>query len=337
MGMKEQWENINIDEIEPMEVTEMEKARVKQHIIKQQPKKKMGAFAKVSAAAVIFVSGLTAAGVASPALAERIPFMQNIIAFITDNPLDEAKSENAPALLQVSEDKGIKVMVDRAIFDGTTLTVYYAVESKEDLGDYPSFSEQPVIKGSTGSTGRYTLEKISDNTYVGVTTVTPHGKKFESVDVTWDLGILTTDRKKEISGNWSFAFTLDAEQATTLPLQYSIQEEGVSLHLTELRQTPSITTIYYSTAMAEELKGKYGSVTVLFTDITDDLGNIYEIEDNGATSDDEGVTLIASSTLNAVDEKATTLTFTPKAIYAGLESGPIAKEHEMEPITLQLK
>ncbi|WP_161952338.1 DUF4179 domain-containing protein [Metalysinibacillus jejuensis] len=334
--MKEQWENINIDEIEPMEVTDMEKARVKQHITKQQPKKKMGAFAKVSAAAVIFVSGLTAAGVASPALAERIPFMQNVVAFIT-SPLDAAKSENATALLQVSEDKGIKVMVDRAIFDGTTLTIYYAVESKEDLGDYPSFSGQPMIKGAEGSTGRNSLEKINDTTYIGVTTATPHGKQFDAVDVTWDLTMLTKGNKQEISGDWSFAFTLDAEQATTLPLQYSTQEEGVSLHLTELRQTPSVTTLYYSTAMAEELKDTYRNVTVLFTNITDDLGNVYEIEDNGASSDDEGITLLASSTLNALDKNATTLTLTPIALYAGPESGPLAKEHEMEPITIQLK
>lgn len=334
--MKEQWENINIDEIEPMEVTDMEKARVKQHITKQQPKKKMGTFAKVSAAAVIFISGLTAAGVASPAVAERIPFMQNIVAFIT-NPLDEAKSENATALLQVSEDKGIKVMVDRAIFDGTTLTVYYAVESKEDLGDYPSFSGQPMIKGAKGSTERNSLEKINDTTYIGVTTATPHGKEFDAVNVTWDLDVLTKGNKQEILGDWSFAFALDAEETTTLPLQYSTQEEGVSLHLTELRQTPSVTTLYYSTAMAEELKKKYRSVTVLFTNVTDDLGNVYEIEDNGASSEDEVLTLVASSTLNALDEKATTLTLTPLALYAGPESGPLAKEHEMQPITIQLK
>lgn len=119
--------------------------------------------------------------------------------------------------------------------------------------------------------------------------------------------------------------------------EHSTQEEGVSLHLTELRQTPSVTTLYYSTAMAEELKEKYRSVTVLFTNVTDDLGNVYEVEDNGASSEDEVLTLVASSTLNALDEKATTLTLTPLALYAGPESGPLAKEHEMQPITIQLK
>lgn len=337
MGMKEQWENINIDEIEPMEVTDMEKARVKQHIIKQQPKKKMGAFAKVSAAAVIFVSGLTAAGVASPALAERIPFMQNVVAFITDSPLDEAKSENATALLQVSEDKGIKVMVDRAIFDGTTLTVYYAVESKEDLGEHPYFTNQPAIKGATASGGSSSLTKVGDTTYVGVETITPHGKAFSAVDVKWKLGELTTENEQKINGNWSFAFTLDAEQAVTTPLQQVNKEEGVTLSMNELHQTKSVTTLYYTVTLDEDLQDSYRNASIIFDKVTDNLGNTYTIEDNGGVSNDSGRTLTASSTLNAIDPQATTLTLTPIAIYAGLESGPIAKEHKMEPITLQLK
>ncbi|HEY9571271.1 MAG TPA: DUF5643 domain-containing protein, partial [Metalysinibacillus sp.] len=87
----------------------------------------------------------------------------------------------------------------------------------------------------------------------------------------------------------------------------------------------------------EDLQDSYRNASIIFDKVTDNLGNTYTIEDNGGVSNDSGRTLTASATLNAIDPQATTLTLTPIAIYAGLESGPIAKEHKMEPITLQLK
>ena len=188
MSMKE-WIDMDIDQLELLDVTDLEKARVKQHVLKKR--KKAPIWRNIAVAAVIIVGASIATGFAFPSLASQIPFMDNVINYFND---EEQHYKNFEAfstdigLAQTSN--GITVMIDNAVYDGTNITVSFAIETDHAFGENldtlaPNWFD---VKGSSGSGGTGKITKISDTRYVGLSTLTPHFKDDiypETVQVTW--------------------------------------------------------------------------------------------------------------------------------------------------------
>ena len=74
--------DINIDEIEPAEVSEFEKKRVQQYVLGS--KKKIKVYKYIAMAATITIGVTISTGFAVPSLASQIPILNNIISYFID-------------------------------------------------------------------------------------------------------------------------------------------------------------------------------------------------------------------------------------------------------------
>ncbi|WP_214485000.1 DUF4179 domain-containing protein, partial [Bacillus sp. SM2101] len=168
MSMKK-WINMDVDQLELLDVTDIEKARVKQHLLKKR--KKLPVWRNIAVAAVIIVGASTATGFAFPSLASQIPFMDNVINYFIDEEQHYKNFETFSTdigLLQTDND--VTVMIDNAVYDGTNITVSFAIETNHDFGKTMKMSGGNYFNviGETGSGGSYQINKISDTHYVGL-------------------------------------------------------------------------------------------------------------------------------------------------------------------------
>ena len=206
MSMKE-WMDLDIDNLELPEVTDIEKARVKRHVL--QKRKKAPIFRNIAVAAVILVGATVTTGFALPSVASQIPFMQNVISYFEDEEQRYANFEAFSTDLGLTQtSNGITVMIDNAVYDGTSITVSYAIETEYPFGENlhvqaPGWFE---VKGAVANGGGNNITQISDTRYVGLTTFTPHFEDDvypETVQVTWEPGAFYNwETEFEVKGDW---------------------------------------------------------------------------------------------------------------------------------------
>lgn len=150
--------NSEIDESEfkEIEVSELEKAKVKSTLrtsIKQQRKKKSW---KKNLAVAAMVIGLSVPmfGLTFPTYAGSIPMIGDIFRFLDNGRTgmyDEYK-EYSTELNMTEVSNGIRITINDVIFDGKTVFLTYSLESEQDLGDDPFLYDSFNIKGATGQT-----------------------------------------------------------------------------------------------------------------------------------------------------------------------------------------
>lgn len=340
MSMKE-WMDLDIDSLELLEVTDIEKARVKQHVLKIR--KKAPIWRHIAVAAVIIVGATTATGFAFPTIAAQIPFMQNVISYFEDGEQRyknfEAFSTNI-GLAQTSN--GMTVMIDNAVYDGTNITVSYAIETDHDFGEAmqvraPNWFD---VVGAIGGGGGHNITKISDTRYVGLSEFTPHFKNDiypETVKVTWTpQAFYSLSNDLEVEGDWSFAFSLERLEGDILLLNETVQEKDVNFTLQSVEFTDVSTVITYEQFVTDKLIEQWPEVTPVFR-VSDDLGHVYMNETGGGgVSTDNGKTFKGTTAFGAIQEGASQLIIQPVEI-ASLMYGKGHTEIELEPIIIELK
>ena len=141
--MKDIYELLNdmdIDETEfkEMEVTELEKAKVKRSLKKSiSKKKKMKRWQKKCCVASI-IFGLSAAtiGFSFTASAKSIPLIGDIFSFLGNGKtgLYDDYKDYSNEIGLTEESNGLTFTINDAIYDGKTVTITYTIESEEDLG-----------------------------------------------------------------------------------------------------------------------------------------------------------------------------------------------------------
>ena len=334
------WDELDVEKIEPMEMTQLEKKRIEQHVKQQAPKKRrVGKVGVLVASAAIAGFSLVGASFASPTVASQLPFMENIVSYFADTDAShEAKSHHGKALYAKAETKDATIFVDRAVFDGKTATIYYGIElAKPTDATSVDILSSPHAKGSLGQSGTGYIERIDDRHFVGVDTVTlldDPNKNEETISLKWkidELGLYNEalDRTDTIKGKWRLSFDVQAEEAMTTPLTEVSEQSGVTVQLQALDQTAVSTTLTYFTKTTEEAAAKgepmkgvsydvFGNEKPLeelapvepILHISDDLGNEYTIDAGGGTSDGDGP-MYHIATFEPLDPKATTLTIEP--------------------------
>lgn len=339
MSIKE-WIDMDIDQLELLDVTDIEKARVKQHVLKKR--KKTPIWRNIAVAAVIIVGASTATGFAFPSLASQIPFMDNVINYFND---EEQHYKNFEAfstdigLAQTSN--GITVMIDNAVYDGTNITVSYAIETEHPFGENldtlaPHWFD---VKGSIASGGMGEITKINNTRYVGIATLTPHFKDDvypETVQVTWEPTTFTNHEGVEIKGDWSFAFSLERLEGNLELVNETVQDEDVTFTLQSVEFTPVSTVISYEQVVTDELLELWPSVTPVFR-VSDDLGHVYINETGGGgMSPDKGKTFKGTTEFGTIQEGASQLIIQPIEI-ASHNYGKGHIEIELDPIVIDLK
>ncbi len=309
--------DIDENEFEEMEVTELYKAKVKRTLkesIKQ--KRKVMGRKMIIALAVILIGCSFTALVTSPAYADRIPGILNIFKFFdkgnTSGLYEEYKNYSSEInMTEVSN--GIKITIKDAIYDGETVSIAYSLASNQDLGDAPHLFGLLDIKGSDGSAGSNRISKVDENNYVGLMTATGfHPKEKDTVNLKWNIESITIqDSKEKITGKWNFALALKATESHTQLVNRSAEQDGVTVKVDKVTVTPMSFIVYYDQAVTERVRSKWDGVDVDI-EVKDDLGNLYSGKGNGGSGDRQGYNMSWSKTFEKLDRNAAKLVITPR-------------------------
>lgn len=334
--MKEQykdWFDLDVDQIEPKPLSDVQKKKIKTHVLanKKYGKKKFN-IRHLTTAAILGLSVITASYFALPTVAGQIPFMQNVLTYFEDEELPNTYADLATVVNQVQTSNGIDVMIENAVYDGTNVMITYAIQTELALGENPRAEGWLDIKESSGMGGTGSIDKINDTTYVGVEKVTPHFKKEnpEEIHVEWTPQAFTNNQTSEqIEGDWQFEFKLTQLATSLLPLNESIKQDGIKLTMKSLELSEMAAVLDYEFDVEESILQDWPLVSIEVSEVRDNLGNIYEVDGNGGVSYDNGTFNELKATIYSVDEHATSLTITPEIYYSkgsgqGLEIVPMS-------------
>lgn len=338
MSMKD-WMELDIDSLELEEVTELEKKRVKQHVLQKREKKHI--WRNIAVASVMLIGISTAAGYAYPSLASQVPFMDDVIQYFSNDETYKEFGEFSTDIGLAETSNGVTVMIDNAVYDGTNITVSYAIETDKDFGeDIHSGGHWFDIAGAIGSGGSSKITKISDTRYVGLSTITPSfkgGNYPEKVEITWEPQTLySTSNDVEVDGDWSFAFSLNRLEGDVQLVNETVEKKDVNFTLKSVEFTEVSTVMAYEQVVSDSLLEQWPNVSPVFK-VKDDLGHIYlEGTGGGGFSEDNGKTLEGTTEFGTIQEGASQLIIEPVEI-ASLMSGKGHTEIELEPIIIDLK
>ncbi|MEG0473825.1 MAG: DUF4179 domain-containing protein [Solibacillus sp.] len=338
MKMKD-WMELDIDNLDLEQVTELEKQRVKQHVLKKR--KKAPVWKSIAMAAVILLSGTAITTFAFPSVASQIPFMNNVISYFDD---DYGQYTNFEAFSDdlglVDSDNGVSILIDHAVYDGTNIIVSYALEMEKNLGESISISGGNWfdVKGATSMGGSERIIQIDDTHYIGVAEFNPRfedGERPETIEVTWEPKAFYNHKTgEEIKGDWSFSFSLSRLEGTVLALNQTAESSDVNLTLNSIEFTDVSTVLSYKQFASDELMESWLSVTPIFT-VKDDLGNVYmEGTGGGGMTSDNFKTYTGTTSFGAVKKGATKLFIEPTAI-ASLERGLGHKDIALDVIVVE--
>ncbi|MCA1063951.1 DUF4179 domain-containing protein [Rossellomorea sp. AcN35-11] len=335
MSMKE-WMDLDVEQLELLDVSDKEKARVKQHVLKKR--RKAPAWRTVAAAAVIGIGAATATTFVMPSVASQIPFMDDVIRYFEG---EDGFEEFSTDIGLAETDQGVTVMIDDAVYDGTNITVSFAIETDKDLGEnvHMTGANGFDVAGSTGSGGSSEITKISETRYVGLSTFTPHfenGEYPEKVDITWNPQRLSgIEQDVEVKGEWSFAFSLERLEGNQKLVNETVQSDEVTFTLKSVEFTDVSTVISYEQVVKEAFLEEWPSVTPVFR-VTDDRGHVYmDGTGGGGVSPDNGKTFEGTTAFGTIEEGAGELIIQP-IIIASLMSGEGHEEMELAPIVIEL-
>ena len=334
------WLDLDVDSIEPLELADAKKADIKNNILAKSRKKKMFmSLRRLTAAAIISVSTMTAMSFTFPTVASQIPFMHDIFSYF-QNDTDLDFDKYATTIGQVQTDNGISVMIENAVYDGTAITVSYAIETNKELGDHPREENFFDVEKSKGwsATGR-PLRKVSDTTYVGLAKITPRFTNAPPSEVvlSWEpYSFTNTETNTELKGDWQFEFKLTKLESDFLLINESIEQDGVTVLIKSFETNDMSTVIHYEQFIDADALKQWSSVSAQFDNIHDNHGNTYLYNGYGNTTNDNGLSYKSSGSIRTIDPNATSLTFVP-TIYFSLGSGKGIETKDMEPIIIGLK
>ncbi|WHY55632.1 DUF4179 domain-containing protein [Peribacillus simplex] len=318
--------DIDLDETEfkEMDVTELEKAKVKRTLKKSiRKKKKMKRWQKnVLAASIIFGLSTATIGFSFTASAKSIPLIGDIFSYFSNENLglpDDIKNNGLYSDYKAysnkigftEESNGLTFTINDAIYDGKTVTITYTIESEEDLGDGSFLIPSPNIKEMKAQGGSDEISKVADKKYVGLLTISDlEDLKEDKVNIDWDINSISiNDMDKEIKGNWNFAFSLKATESNEKVINKSVNQHGVKVSVEKLSISPMSFVVDYHQEVSDSVKSKWDEAYVELT-IKDDLGNVYDGQENGGSGIDS-YNLNFSKTFQKIDPDATQLIATP--------------------------
>ncbi|GGA66556.1 DUF4179 domain-containing protein [Ornithinibacillus halotolerans] len=322
-----------IDEnIEPMYVSEMEKERIKQRVMKQKKKQVPRLLSVAVVSTVTLIILCFAMSVANPAFAANIPLIGNIFNLFQDNEEEyifEHYEEYASPVDSSYESNGVNVTITDVVYDKENITLAFTIESEHDLGDelrtdhewgLKTRTENNLLLDYDGSTGGFEqIKKVGENKYAGIYQVYLKARKHPDeliVDWKWnEIGSLDESVpypkfKTSVKGNWKFNLELAAIESKQQKYENIVwNDEGLEVTLNKIATTPIATSFYFRQKVTRVYMDEYGDAVIDY-EVIDDLGNEYTMVWNGYGSNNEFVHSTRSITTK-LDENASSLTITP--------------------------
>lgn len=264
--------NIDENEFEEMEVSELEKAKVKNTLKKSiNKKRKMKSWKKnVVVASILVGLSATTFGLTFPAYAKNIPVIEDIFRFFdngrTESSIDsnDVKDEEkglyynykqfSNEINLTKESNGIKITVNDAVFDGKTVTLTYSIESEQDLGEHAG-TTLPKIEGMNALGGTDRTTKIDTNKYVGILTVSNlEDKTLDIANIKWNIdSIQNPDNHTEIKGDWNFDFSLNAVDSTMQLSDSSSERNGVKVNIEKKYPSTQCPLLFIMTKLFQKI------------------------------------------------------------------------------------
>lgn len=332
-NLYKQFDKLRVDtELQPMDVSELEKARIKKRVV-QGRKKKNPMLRNLSVAAALFIASSITFSIAFPTLAAKLPIVGSLYEQFEDDSdyVFENYDSFSTEIGLTKESNGIRVTVTEAVYDKESVTIAYTIEGEQNFGT------KPILEGNfhakefgnsyehSGFYPKHITKKISDTEYAGLFIYQLiDGPKPDEIHATWTgssiLDVLNTNN--QFSGDWTFNLTLQAlEEETTKSFAHTgtaTSEDGVQIALTKMTKTPISTTLYLTehvdvpvtTSESEEFR-----VVVFDYEVKDNLGNQYNaihFMDVGHSSNfKNAITSKPRLTMTHFHEDASSITITP--------------------------
>lgn len=292
---------------------------------KQRRKKR---FYQVAAAAAIFIGISMTSIIASPALANfvaQIPVIGTVFDyFAKDNDEFESYGRFSESVGLSQSSKGIDIIIEQAVYDGTNVTLSFMLKSEESLGEAFQIVGIPNVIGAEGSNTGMKYEYIENVGYVGLITITPDFKndiERAQANVSWEPNTIITDTK-EIEGNWAFEFAVSQISAEPIVVDEKVTADGVTVHLKEVTVTDVSVNMDYQQLVEPALLEEWEFVEAELI-ASDNLGNVYKVPYNGGSTDGSSRTredFNWTATLGGLNPEATSLTFYPFATISRFNS-----------------
>lgn len=328
---------IDVDTIEEKPLTDIQKQKIRKNArTKKAPNR---TWKKFVTAAVVSLVALSGSLYALPTIASQLPFVENILEKIDPNFVPKNYVALATIINQVESSNGIDIMIENAVYDGTTLMVAYAIHSDKDLGEQPLTDTMFDIKGATAATGVSSLEKSADGLYTGIIKMTPtFNKHLDVLKIKWQPEKITNpDTNETFEGDWSFAFTMDTLPGKLEHLKITSTNDKAKIQINKVNYTDLSTVIHYEYNIDPAIMKKQPLSSIHFVKAIDNHGNEYEIHDNGGAISEDGHGFDWSFALYNLSEDVTTITLTAEIYYVS-QSGKITSDMRelLEPITVEL-
>jgi len=339
---KNGWVNIDIDSLELLEVTEIEKMRVKNYVLnkhnKPSPWKNIAIFAAL-------IAGITTVtGFAFPTIAAQIPIVNSVVRYINDDFNRFTKFEqfsNDIGLVQSSN--GITIMIDKAVYDGRNISVSYIVETETNINTdlVPSRLNWFSVNGASLNIGGESIRSISDTQYGGLINyipLFPNDEFPETVQITMNPDYFySSTHNLVVNGDWLFEFSLTRLDSVIKLINETTMHPEVKFTIKSLEFTDVSTIMEYEQLVTSQLLASWGTVFPTFH-ISDNLGHVYMdgIEEwGGGITVKKEVLHTGTTTFGAVDKRASQLIIKPIAVQSIFNS-EIQTNIELEPMVIEL-
>ena len=315
-----QFNRVNFEvEDEPMDVSDLEKKRIKSKVFNQKNKKSIK-LAPVAAIIFALILSLTVIGSVNPSLAAKLPLVGNIFEYINDNGKNAFHNYAlfSDEIGLTDESNGIEITITDAIYDGDNLTLAYTLKSEMDLGENPQLGGFPFGQQDVGyAPSQNIVSKVDVNEYVGLYVTSLFYKNPEElVNVDWEIDYIVSEDVDNpfIKGDWSFQFSLEALESEAIIFEdIKTEHDGLSLKMNRLAKTPVSNTFTFTRTIDQNhpyfTSGEWAVFSIDFI-VEDNLGNDYETIFNGTFGNSMYSVTKRFSTMK-MDDDATYAIITP--------------------------
>jgi len=288
----------------------------------------------IAAAGLISICTISSAYV-SPAFANfvtQIPIIGEAFDyFISQEDYYQAYEEISTDIGLVEKSNGIEIIIEKAFYDGNTITLSYILRKEEDLGSFPTFKNLP----NNISTGGYEGEYVDGVGHVGMMRLSMREKTQDQVNIDWNPQEINSE-DKTIEGDWHFEFSLNKLEGKYIAIHKRVShQDGVSVELIDAVKTDVNLTINYLQDVEPSIHDRWSFVEAELSAI-DNLGNKYEVPYNGGTGKggDSSEDITWNATIHGLDPEATSITFYPFAHVSNSQSD--SKQIDFDSITIEL-
>lgn len=257
----------------------------------------------------------------SPTIAAQIPIVQNIVDYFNGETTQFMYfNDYATVIGSMQTSNGVTIEIADAIYDGTTITIAFAIESEKDFGEHPIFSNPIETNGNPIGGAVTSIKKVNHTTYAGVITMTPelNGSSPRTVSLSWSPGSVWNHEKDEIiEGDWSFEFKLKKISVEGIPVDYTDTKKDFIINVPSVDLTGYTVNVPFEIEMPSKYELSNLPYSIEF-EVKDKLGNEYEMLTNGASSTNKNVAE-GTYTFANLQSGSKQLTITPKLVHENEE------------------